>query len=720
MNGVYRMLSAMPETGRKGDESARDARPQRGGRRVAAIATVVAMLGAGMAVAVAPPASAVPSCDSFDSLLQGSTTGLMSCDASAAGTYTVTVTGAGGGGAGGSSASTGGDGAVTTYTVTVTAGQTLSLEVGTGGTGGNSGPDGGGGGGWSAVKDGASILIVAGGGGGAGSRDSGSNYPIGSSIAGGDAGAVGVVGDPTPSVGADNVGGGAGATALAGGTGGSGGSEAGAAGSAGIGGGAGGACSFGGAGGGNTWNGGGRGSASCGATGGGGGAGYFGGGGGGAAYGAAKFGAGGGGGSSYPVSASFAVAANGGASATSGGDGRILFTALAPPTPPTPTPGGGGGSSTPTTVTIGLDSNGGQGSVPALSGDAGTWVSAPGSGGLSRLGYVFAGWNTASNGSGMSFAAGAALQLTGDNTLFAQWTSITALDPIAGGVTTPVAGAGEELPIALDQPMRAGQSLLTVAGLPVPVTVRPNASADPVALVVSAPSLSPALTMRLEGRGDVSDPLGLTSKQALVLQSQVVERSTRAVTAKVQPVAKSSGDGFKADSSVKFFILPSTYLGSLMTDGSGAYDGSLAIPAGVMPGVYTMQANGLAPNGDVRSLSIGVLMKPTSVSVKTASASARVYFAAMSSALSDQAKSTLRALAKQTGSDASRTVAVGFVQPTANTTNDVSLSTARAKNVSAFLKGLGLKGLFVVRGDGVATQTGSSARRVNVTVTDSR
>ena len=40
-----------------------------------------------------------------------------------------------------------------------------------------------------------------------------------------------------------------------------------------------------------------------------------------------------------------------------------------------------------------------------------------------RTGYTFAGWNTDPNGKGTSYANGAKVEVTGDMTLYAQWTS---------------------------------------------------------------------------------------------------------------------------------------------------------------------------------------------------------------------------------------------------------------------------------------------------------
>ena len=89
----------------------------------------------------------------------------------------------------------------------------------------------------------------------------------------------------------------------------------------------------------------------------------------------------------------------------------------------------------------------------------------------------------------------------------------------------------------------------------------------------------------------------------------------------------------------------------------------------------------------------------------------------MSPQLGSQETATLQALVKGTGKQGVRIVSIGYVQPTTATANDQALSSERATNVVAYLRTLGLKGEFVVRGDGVATQQGPAARRVNVTVT---
>ncbi len=118
----------------------------------------------------------------------------------------------------------------------------------------------------------------------------------------------------------------------------------------------------------------------------------------------------------------------------------------------------------------------------------------------------------------------------------------------------------------------------------------------------------------------------------------------------------------------------------------------------------------------VRSLSIGVLVKLTAPAVAAARTSTKVFFEPLSAYLTGNGEAALRALVKKTGRNPIRTVSIGFVQPTATTDNDSSLSLLRAKNVAAFMRSIGVKGVFVARGNGAASEAGAAARRVNVSI----
>ena len=72
-------------------------------------------------------------------------------------------------------------------------------------------------------------------------------------------------------------------------------------------------------------------------------------------------------------------------------------------------------------VTITFNANGGLGTVPsAISTYVGVANTIP-SNSLTRTGYTFNGWNTASDGSGTAYATGSTITPSGNVTLYAQW-----------------------------------------------------------------------------------------------------------------------------------------------------------------------------------------------------------------------------------------------------------------------------------------------------------
>ena len=72
-------------------------------------------------------------------------------------------------------------------------------------------------------------------------------------------------------------------------------------------------------------------------------------------------------------------------------------------------------------ATITFDANGGLGTVPtAISTYIGVANTIP-SNSLTRTGYTFNGWNTASDGSGTAYATGSTITPSGNVTLYAQW-----------------------------------------------------------------------------------------------------------------------------------------------------------------------------------------------------------------------------------------------------------------------------------------------------------
>ena len=77
--------------------------------------------------------------------------------------------------------------------------------------------------------------------------------------------------------------------------------------------------------------------------------------------------------------------------------------------------------------TVTYNANGASGSAPTDASSpyiTGSEVTVLGEGALSKTGYRFDGWNTASNGSGTDYAADAAFDITAETILYAQWTPV--------------------------------------------------------------------------------------------------------------------------------------------------------------------------------------------------------------------------------------------------------------------------------------------------------
>jgi outer membrane protein OmpA-like peptidoglycan-associated protein len=261
-------------------------------------------------------------------------------------------------------------------------------------------------------------------------------------------------------------------------------------------------------------------------------------------------------------------------------------------------------------------------------------------------------------------------------------------NPVNGNV--PVPGMG------------AGATVMLNGCVAVPTTLTP----DGRSLTVSASGFM----MRLEGRGDANDPLGLAGNSILQLVSGP------AGTSEIRSRALVSGTGAMPGTTVKVYLLSSTYLGEVPVDAAGTFNGSVDIPPGLAPGTYTLQANALGTSGQTRSLSIGVLMK-SSKSVTIPSGRATVRFAKDSAKLTVRAKRELRALAQRIGPSRAHSIVIGYVQRDGTKRDNKELSTARARKAASFLRSIGMRGVVVAKGRGVdAQKPGPRGRRVDVSI----
>ena len=80
-----------------------------------------------------------------------------------------------------------------------------------------------------------------------------------------------------------------------------------------------------------------------------------------------------------------------------------------------------GGTANPVGYTVSYDANGGSGSVAAQTAAAGGTVTVRANG-FTRNDYTFQSWNTRADGTGAAYEPGDALTVSGDVTLYAQWT----------------------------------------------------------------------------------------------------------------------------------------------------------------------------------------------------------------------------------------------------------------------------------------------------------
>jgi outer membrane protein OmpA-like peptidoglycan-associated protein len=237
-----------------------------------------------------------------------------------------------------------------------------------------------------------------------------------------------------------------------------------------------------------------------------------------------------------------------------------------------------------------------------------------------------------------------------------------------------------------------GSSVFLVNGIASPLTIKPNQPVEPKSLVATGDGF----TMELEGRGSNGQPLGLTSDAALRLE--------RGSTAQVK------GTGFAPNSDVQVYLYSTTrFLGTIRTNASGAFDGSVPVPADVELGRHTLQANALGSDNNVRSLSIGVVFEAPAKTLRTAKAT--VSFDPLSAVLTPKAKKALRSLARKTKGTATAGFAIGYVQKDGNSANNASLSKQRARAIVRFLKANGVTAPLSSRGNGALTKkkTGRSA-----------
>lgn len=287
-----------------------------------------------------------------------------------------------------------------------------------------------------------------------------------------------------------------------------------------------------------------------------------------------------------------------------------------------------------------FDANGGEGTMASQTAAEPTALNVNT---FTKPDCTFAGWNTAANGTGASYADGAEYAFDQDVTLYAQW----------GGCPAPPAPSTPTTPtwtITLE-PNGGTCTVSSVSGASGSWAPLPGSSeCTRVGYELSSWNVSP------DGKGTAFAPGGSTQ---LTGDNQLFAIWSPAAT---RPAEES-------------------------------------LPSGTQP------ASGPTPQEAPK--------KPTAIIRR---ADAAVLFAASSAELSAEAKDSLRQLVRKTGRTVVTVISVGYVQRSGSSANDQSLSKARAENVADSLRGLGVKGAYTVRGDGVGGPRAKD-RKVVVTVT---
>lgn len=115
--------------------------------------------------------------------------------------------------------------------------------------------------------------------------------------------------------------------------------------------------------------------------------------------------------------------------------------------------------------TVDIDANGGTCSVSAITGIATSWAALPAADACTREGYDLTGFSVTADGTGLTFAPGAPIQLTGDNRLFAVWKKIVPEPFLCTPALYQVSGTGGGVLYVYD-PTRNTMDLVPSGGGP--------------------------------------------------------------------------------------------------------------------------------------------------------------------------------------------------------------------------------------------------------------
>ncbi len=239
-------------------------------------------------------------------------------------------------------------------------------------------------------------------------------------------------------------------------------------------------------------------------------------------------------------------------------------------------------------------------------------------------------------------------------------------------------------------------SIIQIGGVTEAATVAPNASRD--GLLVRGTQWG----VNAQGIEFGGGTAGLLGDRILVVQAgqQVLV----------------SGFGYQPNTVVKVFGYgPVTLLGEITVNAQGSFEASLLVPLAMQVGSGALQVNGFAPNGLVRSTSIGMEIRKPAMEDGTRVIT-RVFFASKSSELTAKDQQDLADFLAQVPRGAVvSTLFMGFAGPNAkDDAKATGISRNRANNTADYMRSIGLRGDIYTSGEGRSKTNGINGRKVIV------
>lgn len=153
---------------------------------------------------------------------------------------------------------------------------------------------------------------------------------------------------------------------------------------------------------------------------------------------------------------------------------------------------------------------------------------------------------------------------------------------------------------------------------PVPIPLAPGGTASLPELPVGSVVVTEGDEMVEATIEKVGDVTWQTSGRGFQWQMQIPALGSQAgsdrgvVTLVTDRDVEISGFGFKGESLVDLWLFSTPiYIGTVRVDANGNFVDALRVPSNITPGEHTLQANGITPDGLVRTLNLGVRVLPS-------------------------------------------------------------------------------------------------------------